>query len=74
MEDVTFRRFLATAIFGVWAAALIIGVVTHDYLGAQIASPVMIFVAGYYFGSEVVSRIRGVRSDNDREDRWSHMP
>ena len=34
----------------VWAIALVHGVLSGDYMGAEIATPVMLFVAGYLFG------------------------
>lgn len=77
--DLRLRTALAVWIALVWSAMLLVGAVSGDWLGAQIASPVMIFVGGYYFGSEVVSRFRGTNGRRDSEtkkedDRWSHMP
>lgn len=67
------RMLLAAWITLVWTFTLGVGALTGDWLGAQIASPVMVFVAGYYFGSEVVSRWRG-KDSREEDDRWSHMP
>lgn len=66
-------------ITGVWTFTIVAGTLTENYLGAQITSPVMIIMTGYYFGTEIVDRIRGrgeqhVNGSGSKEDRWSHMP
>jgi hypothetical protein len=44
-------------VLGLWSTALLSGLVTQDYTGAQIATPVMLIFAGWIFW----------RADNDKK-------
>lgn len=65
---------------GVWATTAIAGIFTGDFQGLEVVSPVMLLLAGWLFGIEIVRRKVSTEEDKVREatdeafDRWSHLP
>ena len=47
-----------------WVATLTAGIITHDYQGLTLVTPVMLIYAGFVFGSNVIKK-RLPERDND---------
>ena len=50
-----------------WLASLLTGLMTHDYEGLQLVTPIMIMYAGYIFGVELVKKKGNGRSNSSIE-------
>lgn len=54
------RFFLQTStgiiIMLAWIASLMTGLLTHDYEGLQLVTPIMVIYAGYIFGTEFIKK------------------
>jgi hypothetical protein len=50
------HAFAATVVIGGWTISLCKGLITGDYAGVDIATPVMLVVVGYLFGDNLIRR------------------
>lgn len=53
-----FKALLAVWIMAVWTLGAVNGVLTGDYQLVTYVSPVVLLMGGYYFGQELVDRLR----------------
>ncbi len=56
------RTYIAIAITTVWAISYVGSLVSDDYTGFSVSTPVMLIVATYLLGSDIARR----RNGNDR--------
>lgn len=47
-----------------WGAALISGILTHDYQGLTLTTPIMGIYVGYIFGADVVKKVKAKIADS----------
>lgn len=59
------RRILIAVIAAMWIATGSDGIFTHDWQGFTISSGIMVFVAGYAFGVNLMRRITGEAVNGD---------
>ncbi len=53
------RVTVAIVVTFIWAASWIAAILTRDYQGIGLITPVMLLVAGYLFAKEALSAYRG---------------
>ena len=58
MNKTNHRTIAGIAVVLAWFLALITGLNTHDYVGLELVTPVMLIYAGYLFGDDYFRRIR----------------
>jgi hypothetical protein len=59
MLKTTLQVVTGLLISAAWVATLISGVVSHDYQGLTLTTPIMAIYAGYVFGGDVIEKMRG---------------
>lgn len=52
------RVIVAFIVTIVWAASWIAAIITHDYQGIGLVTPVMLLVVGYLFAKEAINSIK----------------
>lgn len=57
---------IALAVTAAWLGALVIGMFQGSFIALEVTTPVMLVVAGYVFGVQIV---RGTRADGNNETR-----
>jgi hypothetical protein len=57
------QTITSTVILAAWAVSLSVGLVTSDFAGLTLVTPVMLIYAGYMFGESFLRRRYG---ENDR--------
>lgn len=61
--------FAAVIVICVWVMTTVYGMLTRDWEGLQIVTPIMIALAGYLFGRDfILSRRKELKNDNTPVD------
>lgn len=61
------RNGIAALVAGVWGLAALAGILTHDYTGLGIVTPVMMLIGGFLYGAK--HETKKIENGNGKNDR-----